>query len=73
MVRVRAATEKKIASELGDRLNIHIHTTDLTNYVTLKQAATETARIVGNQGVDYLVANGALLPFFDQFNHTGTI
>lgn len=73
LVRDKVATEKKIATELGSRPNTHILSADLTKYATLKQAATEAAAIVGNRGVDYLVANGALVPSFDQFDNIGTL
>ncbi|KAJ5131576.1 uncharacterized protein N7515_007615 [Penicillium bovifimosum] len=43
LVRDRAATEKKIAAELGSRPNVHIRHADLTEYASLKQAATDTA------------------------------
>ncbi|KAJ5510008.1 Short-chain dehydrogenase/reductase SDR [Penicillium expansum] len=62
LVRDKAATEKKIATELGNRPNVHILHGDLTKYTTLKQAADDTTEIVGERGIDYLVANGALVP-----------
>jgi NAD(P)-dependent dehydrogenase (short-subunit alcohol dehydrogenase family) len=67
LVRDKAATEKKIAAELGDRPNVHILHGDLTNYTSLKEAAAETAKIVGDRGVDYLVANAGLVPHFDAY------
>jgi NAD(P)-dependent dehydrogenase (short-subunit alcohol dehydrogenase family) len=65
LVRDKAATEKKVAAELGDRSNVHILHGDLTIYATLKQAAADTATIVGERGIDYLVANEAFQSFFD--------
>jgi hypothetical protein len=56
-----------VAAELGDRRNLHILHGDLTNYASLKQAAADTAEIVGERGVDYLVANGAFITFFDAY------
>jgi NAD(P)-dependent dehydrogenase (short-subunit alcohol dehydrogenase family) len=73
LVRDKAGTEKKVAAELGGRSNVHILHADLTKYATIKQAAEETAKIVGDRGVDYLVANGALVPMFDQFDPIGKL
>lgn len=73
LVRDKAGTEKKIAAELGSRPNVHILSADLTKYATLKQAAADAAAIVGDRGVDYLVANGALVPLFDQYDNIGTL
>ncbi|KAK3392117.1 hypothetical protein B0T20DRAFT_74646 [Sordaria brevicollis] len=68
LVRNKTATETKVAEELGgDRSNVHILHGDLTNYASLKEAAAETAKIVGDRGVDYLVANAGLVPEFDAF------
>jgi NAD(P)-dependent dehydrogenase (short-subunit alcohol dehydrogenase family) len=71
IVRDKAGTEKKVATELGERSNVHIIHGDLTKYDTLKQAAAETTEIVGNRGIDYLVANGAALPHFDAYSPIG--
>ncbi|RMZ80868.1 hypothetical protein DV737_g2771, partial [Chaetothyriales sp. CBS 132003] len=65
LIRDKAATEKKIAAQLSDRANVHNLHADLTKYATLKQAATDTADIVGERGVDYLVANAGLVPYLD--------
>jgi NAD(P)-dependent dehydrogenase (short-subunit alcohol dehydrogenase family) len=73
LVRDKAATEKKIATELGNRPNVHILNADLTKHATLKQAAADTAEIVGDRGVDYLVANGALVPLFDQYDNISAL
>ncbi|KAF2129904.1 putative short chain dehydrogenase [Dothidotthia symphoricarpi CBS 119687] len=73
LVRDKAATEKKVAAELGDHSNIHILHGDLTNYSSLKQAAADTATIVGERGIDYLVANGAFLPQFEAYGPIGTL
>jgi len=73
LVRDKAGTEKKVAAELGSRSNVHILHADLTKYATIKQAAEDTAKIVGDRGVDYLVANGALVPMFDQFEPIGKL
>lgn len=68
MVRDKSGAEKKVAAELGDRSNIHILHADLSNYASLKQAAADTATIVGERGVDYLVANGGLVSQWDAYD-----
>lgn len=62
-----------MAAELGERSNIHILYGDLTSHASLKQAAVDTAQIVGERGVDYLVANGAFMPHFDVFDPIGVL
>nr|QJQ82475.1 PesJ [Pestalotiopsis humus] len=71
LVRDKAATEKKVAAELGGRSNVHILEADLTKYASLKNAAGEAAKIVGDRGVDYLIASGAYIPMFDAFDPIG--
>lgn len=71
MVRNKAETEKKVASELSDHGNVHIVQGDLDSYASLKQAASEVTKIVGDRGVDYLIANGGYLPTFDAFDPIG--
>lgn len=73
LVRDKAATEKKVAAELGDRSNVHILHADLTSYASLKQAAADTAKIVGERGIDYLVANGAFPSLFDAYDPIGAL
>ncbi|KAI1360744.1 putative short chain dehydrogenase [Xylaria arbuscula] len=73
LVRNKAATEKKIAEELGDRSNIQIVYADLTKHSALSQAADETARIVGERGVDYLIANGGIVSYLDGFGPIGAL
>ncbi|KAL9089196.1 MAG: hypothetical protein Q9159_002667 [Coniocarpon cinnabarinum] len=73
LVRDKVATEKKVVAELGKRPNVHILHADLTNYASLKQAAADTAQAVGERGVDYLVANGALVTHFDAFGPLGAL
>lgn len=72
-MRDKVATEQKAAAELGDRPNVYILHGDLTNYASLKQAATDAAEIVGERGVDYLVANGGLVPYLDAFGPIGAL
>ncbi len=62
-----------MAAELGDRTNVHILHGDLNSYASLKQAAADTTRIVGERGVDYLVANGAFLSHFDVYDPIGAL
>jgi hypothetical protein len=62
-----------VAAELGDRSNVHILHGDLDNYASLKQAATDTANIVGERGIDYLVANGAFISQFDAYDPIGRL
>ena len=73
LVRDKDATEKKVAAELSDRANIHMLHADLTKYASLKQAAADTAEIVGERGIDYLVANGGLVPFLDTYGPIGDL
>ena len=73
LVRDKAATENKMAAELGNRRNIFTLHADLTDYVSLKQAAADAAKIVGDRGIDYLVANGAFLSHFDAFDSIGAL
>ncbi|KAI0425527.1 putative short chain dehydrogenase [Xylaria sp. FL1042] len=73
LVRDKATTEKKVASELGDRSNIQILHADLTNYASLKQAAADTAEIVREHGIDYLVANGGIVSYLDGFGPIGAL
>lgn len=73
LVRDKAATEKKVAAELGDRYNVHILHADLNSYASLKQAAADTAKIVGERGIDYLVANGAFSSLFDAYDPIGAL
>lgn len=74
LVRDKATTEKKVATELdGGRSNVHILHADLTDYATLKQAAVDTAGIVGERGIDYLVANGGIVSYLDGFGPIGAL
>ena len=73
LVRDKAATKKRVAAELGGHSNVHILEADLTKYASLKNAAGEVANIVGDRGIDYLIANGAYIPSFDAFDPIGTL
>ena len=72
-MRDKAATEKKIQAELGERPNVHILHADLSKYDSLKQAAAEVTTIVGDRGVDYLVANAGLVPELDKYGPIGSL
>jgi NAD(P)-dependent dehydrogenase (short-subunit alcohol dehydrogenase family) len=73
LVRDKSTTEQKVAAELERRPNIHILHADLSDYASLKQAATDTAAIVGTRGVDYLVANGGLVSQWDAYEPIGKL
>ena len=73
LVRDKAATEKKVATELGVHPNVHILHADLTSYASLKQATADTDKIVGERGIDYLVANGAFPSLFDAYDPIGKL
>lgn len=73
MVRNKAATEEKVTTELGKRSNVHIVTGDLLNYASLKQAAADTAEIVGERGIDYLVGNAGFPAQFDAYSPIGEL
>jgi NAD(P)-dependent dehydrogenase (short-subunit alcohol dehydrogenase family) len=73
LVRDQTATKAKVTAELGERFNLHILHADLTSHASLKQAATETGKIVGKRGVDYLIGNGAFPSLFDAFDPIGKL
>ncbi|KAI2475495.1 Short chain dehydrogenase [Pyrenophora tritici-repentis] len=73
LVRNKSATEKKIKQELPTRSNIHILHADLSNHASIKQAAADTALIVGDRGVDVLLANAGLVSYFDGFTAIGEL
>ncbi|KAJ4311246.1 hypothetical protein N0V94_008037 [Neodidymelliopsis sp. IMI 364377] len=73
LVRDKDATKQKVMEELGERPTVHILHADLTSYATLKKAAADTAEIVGERGVDYLIANGAFMSDLDSFDSIGAL
>ncbi|KAJ8112457.1 hypothetical protein OPT61_g5176 [Boeremia exigua] len=73
LVRDKTATEKRVATELSDRRNIYILHGDLTSYASLKQAVTDTTKLVGDRGVDYLVANASYMPSLDAYDPIGAL
>ena len=62
-----------MTTELGKRSNVHIVHGDLTSYASLKQAAADTAQIVGERGIDYLVANAGFPSQFDAYSPIGEL
>lgn len=73
LVRDKKGTESKISTELGNLPNVHILHADLTKYDSIQKSAEETTKIVGDRGVDYLVANGALVPHLDAYGPIGSL
>jgi hypothetical protein len=62
-----------VAAELSSPANLHILHADLTKYATLKAAAEKTAEIVGERGIDYLVASGGLVSVLDAYAPIGAL
>ncbi|KAF7559190.1 hypothetical protein G7046_g4957 [Stylonectria norvegica] len=58
LVRDKASTDKKVASELSDRKNITILQADVNDYAALKASVAETSKITGGS-LDYIIANAA--------------
>lgn len=73
LVRNKAAAEKKVADELAGRSNIHILVGDLDKAETLRKAAAASSSIVGDRGVDYLIANAGSTSAWDQFDLIGDL
>lgn len=73
IVRNKPATVDRVKSELSGRSNIHIVEGDLASYASLKKAAAEVESIVGDRGIDYIVANGGLVSEFDAFGPIGAL
>lgn len=67
LVRDKATVDKRVAQELKDRSNITIIQADLIDYDALERAAKQTAELTGG-GLDYLIANGALMSFTDAYD-----
>ncbi|KAJ5570290.1 uncharacterized protein N7459_009720 [Penicillium hispanicum] len=72
IVRNKASTEVKVATELSGRPNIHIVQGDLVDYAALQNAAVGTAKITGG-GLDYLIANAGLVTQFDAYDPIGVL
>jgi NAD(P)-dependent dehydrogenase (short-subunit alcohol dehydrogenase family) len=72
LVRNKAATDERVATELSGRSNITIMQADVCDYEALKKAAAETAEITGGS-LDYLIANAAFQSHFDAFDGIGAL
>ncbi|KAK7431784.1 hypothetical protein QQZ08_001724 [Neonectria magnoliae] len=72
LVRDKAGTDKKIASELGELKNVHIVQGDLSNYEELKSSVAETSKITGGS-LDYIIANAALISKFSALESFGSL
>ncbi len=68
LVRDKASVEKRVNTELGDRRNIHILHGDLTSYSSLRQASDDATKLVGDRGIDYLIANASYMPDLDAYD-----
>ncbi|KAI1098343.1 NAD(P)-binding protein [Jackrogersella minutella] len=66
LARDKAATEKKVAANIG-RSNIHILHGDMVNYESLKKAAEDVSKITGGR-LDYLIANAAIISDLTAFS-----
>lgn len=73
IVRDKSGTENKVASEIGDCPNVHILHGDLTDYNSLKQAAADTDKLLGDRGVDYLIVNAGFPSQFDAYDPIGAL
>jgi NAD(P)-dependent dehydrogenase (short-subunit alcohol dehydrogenase family) len=72
IVRDKEPTDKKVAEELGARSNITILQGDLTDYDSLKAAASATSEITGGS-LDHLIANAAYVPTYDAYDGIGDL
>ncbi|EXJ90068.1 hypothetical protein A1O3_03136 [Capronia epimyces CBS 606.96] len=70
LVRNKPATDAKVAAL--NRTNIHILEGDLTDYESLKRAASATSKITGGS-LDYLIANAASIPLWSYFDGMGAL
>ncbi|TVY32437.1 putative oxidoreductase [Lachnellula subtilissima] len=66
IVRNKAATESKIATDLPGRKNIFVLQGDLTDVESIKNAFTETQKILGDS-LDVLIANAGLISDYSAF------
>ncbi|KPM37616.1 hypothetical protein AK830_g8975 [Neonectria ditissima] len=72
LVRDKAGTDKKIATELGELKNVHILQADLSNYDELKSSVAETAKITGGS-LDYIIANAAFVSTWSSLESFGSL
>ena len=57
-----------MVAELSGRRNIFVVHADLDSFASLKSACVEATEIVGDRGIDYLIANGAFVPTLDAYD-----
>ncbi|KAF5679184.1 protoporphyrinogen oxidase [Fusarium heterosporum] len=63
LVRNKAATDDKIARDLGPSSNVHILEADITDYNSLKASVDAVSKITGGS-LDYVIANAGLIPLW---------
>ncbi|KAI1815680.1 NAD(P)-binding protein [Poronia punctata] len=77
LVRDVASTVQKISAELPGRegnKNLHIVQGDLVDYESLKRSVDVVSSILGNDGgLDYIIANGAIISKWSQYNGIGEL
>ncbi|OLN81852.1 putative oxidoreductase C663.08c [Colletotrichum chlorophyti] len=71
-VRNKAAVEKKIADELGNRPNLHIVEVELANYESIKDSVQQVSRITRGK-LDYIIANAALISDWSAYDSIGKL
>ncbi|KAL3443199.1 hypothetical protein BJX65DRAFT_208899 [Aspergillus insuetus] len=69
LVRNKAATEEKIAKEIGRK--VYVVEGELTNYDSLKKAAEEVSKFTSS--LDYLVANAAVISEWAAYEGIGDL
>ncbi|KAF5542434.1 protoporphyrinogen oxidase [Fusarium napiforme] len=67
LVRNKAATEKKLAQELGSPKNVHVLEADITDYNALK-GAVEAVTVIAGGSLDYVIANAGLIALWSQWD-----
>ncbi|KAG5744105.1 hypothetical protein H9Q70_013194 [Fusarium xylarioides] len=67
LVHNKAATEKKLAQELGSPKNVHVLEADITDYNTLKDAV-EAVSEIAEGSLDYVIANAGLIALWCQWD-----
>ncbi|KAI0200563.1 NAD(P)-binding protein [Astrocystis sublimbata] len=72
LVRDKAATDKKVAAEIGRRPNLHIVQADLTDYDSLKASMDIVAPIV-NGALDHIIANAGYIPGWSGYHAIGDL
>ncbi|KAL9573946.1 hypothetical protein ACKAV7_001890, partial [Fusarium commune] len=62
-----AATDKKLAEELGSPKNLHIFEADITDYNAFK-GAVEAVSEIAEGSLDYVIANAGLIALWSQWD-----